>query len=108
MKEIRQYERENNREYVSAQQIQEKQLLAAWKIRFYVEFLRFNTMKHIVSIVEDKNAELLQDNSQLSQYIQELETNKTVTTARTNYIDDLTAEVSSLKVIDFLAYVSQC
>lgn len=99
MKEIRHYERENNREFVSQQQLQEKQILAAWKIRFYVEFLRFNTMKHIVSIVEDKNAELLQDNSQLGQYIHDLEANKTDNSAKTKYINDLIAELTSLKVL---------
>lgn len=55
-------------------------------------------MKHIVSIVEDKNAELLQDNSHLSQHIHDLEASKTDSTSKTKFINDLIAELNALKV----------
>lgn len=42
-------------------------MLAAWKLRYYIEYLRLNTVRHVVDVVEGKNQELEEECSLLQQ-----------------------------------------
>lgn len=43
------------------------EVLAAWKLRYYIEYLRLNTVRHVVEMVEGKNQELEEECSLLQQ-----------------------------------------
>ena len=53
--------REQEEEAALAQKQQEEEALAAWKLRYYIEYLRLNTMRHVVNVVEERNQELESD-----------------------------------------------
>jgi predicted nucleic acid-binding Zn-ribbon protein len=43
---------------ILAKKQRKEELLAAWKLRYYIEYLRLNTVRHIVDMVEGKNQDL--------------------------------------------------
>lgn len=53
--------REQEEEAALAKKQLEEETLAAWKLRYYVEYLRLNTMRHVVNVVEERNQELESD-----------------------------------------------
>ena len=61
MKEIRSYEKDNEYELRVAQKQRMEEAVAAWKMRYYIELLRLNSMRHIVDVVEAKNQEMAED-----------------------------------------------
>lgn len=65
MKEIRSLEREHNQDFEVAKKEYDSKVIAAWKIRYYVEYLRLISTQHIVNIVEEKNQGLEQQNANL-------------------------------------------
>ena len=53
--------REQEEEAALAKKQLEEETLAAWKLRYYIEYLRLNTMRHVVNVVEERNQELESD-----------------------------------------------
>lgn len=48
LKEIRGFHRENEYEITVAKKLRKDEILAAWKIRYYVEYLRLNSMRYVI------------------------------------------------------------
>jgi hypothetical protein len=67
LKEIRSFDRENNAELYESQKARRDEVLAAWKLRYYIEYLRLQTLKHVVDVVEGKNQELEEECGLLQQ-----------------------------------------
>ncbi len=65
MKEIKTLEKDNNQEMLNAQRQRQNEIVAAWKIRYYIEYLRLISTQHIVNVIEEKNHELEQDASKM-------------------------------------------
>jgi chromosome segregation ATPase len=67
LKEIRSFDRENNAELIEAQRVRKDEVLAAWKLRYYIEYLRLVSLRHVVMVVEGKNIELEEECGLLQQ-----------------------------------------
>jgi hypothetical protein len=65
LKEVRAYHEEDNKDVLVVQRNKTKEILSAWKIRYYVELCRLNTMRRIVDKVEIMNIQLERDREQL-------------------------------------------
>ncbi len=62
---MRAYHEEDNKDVLVVQRNKTKEILSAWKIRYYVELCRLNTMRRIVDKVEIMNIQLERDREQL-------------------------------------------
>ena len=67
LKEIKSFDRENNAELIEAQKLRKDEFLAAWKLRYYIEYLRLRTTQHLVEVLETKNQDLEEECSLLQQ-----------------------------------------
>ncbi len=61
MREIKSLEKENEEEYYLQQKKKQDLTLAAWKLRYYIEYLRLVSLQHVVEAIEEKNAFLEKD-----------------------------------------------
>jgi len=61
LREIKSLEKENEEEYYLQQKRKQDLTLAAWKLRYYIEYLRLVSLQHVVEAIEEKNAFLEKD-----------------------------------------------
>lgn len=61
LKEIRSFEREGSEEFLSAQKLRANEVIAAWRIRYYIELYRLNVLKKAATSIERHNQHLQSD-----------------------------------------------
>jgi hypothetical protein len=67
LREIKGIEKENEKEIQHQSKKKQDLVLAAWKLRYYIEYLRLISLQHVVEVLEEKNTLLEKENAETKQ-----------------------------------------